>query len=105
LKFWIKLIFFGFLFYCFAWYIRWSINPYRDCIDHPDPKLKEIWYAQCEPFGIEMKKSWRIITDPEGRGEKYYEKLIKENKRINKEKNLNKKGKKLQDTRSLDYYE
>ena len=98
--FWIKKIIVLAFILCIWWYISWSINPYRYCVDHPDPKLKEIYYAQCEPFDIEMKKSWRVITDPHNRGARYYDKLLEEQKKQNKRKS----GQKPKDTKNIDYY-
>lgn len=99
MKWLFKMTIFGILAFFFWWYVSWSINPYRYCLDHSDKKKRADFYEHCEPFDIEMKASWRFIDDPENRGERYYDKVLKESSRVRR----NKKEEES-DSNSLDYY-
>lgn len=38
-----------------AWFVSFEYNPYRWCVDHPDPNLTSTHYL-CEPFEFDFKK-------------------------------------------------
>ena len=43
------------MFYSLHWFIQFQLNPYENCIDHPNSDVTDSHYL-CEPFGFELKK-------------------------------------------------
>jgi hypothetical protein len=43
------------LLYVVFWFLKFQLNPYEFCIDHPKKELNDHYYL-CEPFDFELKK-------------------------------------------------
>lgn len=52
-----QFVFVGCILYCVGWFITFQTNPYKNCIDHPNKKMRSHYYY-CEPFGFELKKGF-----------------------------------------------
>lgn len=58
-----QFVFVGCVLYCVSWFITFQTNPYTNCIDHPNKKMRSHYYY-CEPFGFELKKGFLDKTVP-----------------------------------------
>jgi hypothetical protein len=53
----IQYLMVGVVFYWIYWFLVFESNPYTNCKEHPDRKLRAEYYY-CEPFGFNLKKGF-----------------------------------------------
>ena len=45
----------GVAFFVVSWYVQFASDPYKNCVDHPDKKLRNSYYF-CQPLGFDLPK-------------------------------------------------
>lgn len=59
MQFWFKLLLLSVALFGIGWFVSFQYDPYRVCVDHPDPSMKKDFYL-CEPGGFILQKGTRL---------------------------------------------
>lgn len=59
MQFWFKMILLCSALFAIGWFVSFQYDPYRVCVDHPDPTLTKDFYL-CQPFEFTMQKGTRL---------------------------------------------
>lgn len=59
MQFWFKLVLLAAALFAIGWFVSFQYDPYRVCVDHPDPQMKNNFYL-CEPGGFTLQKGTRL---------------------------------------------